>query len=148
MTVNPLQDNIMYYIAGYVTQAPIKKEQYTECIKELLENTQLSSLADHKKLTLMKQQRSLTFASKSVLKIVQATQKEFKQKVIESDGGIVFDKNINLKLQSAVLSRIGRGMLETSSEHFFAHRIGQEADHLSNLLRKVVAQYLDVQLKT
>ena len=56
----------------------------------------------------------------------------------------MFDKNINLKLQSAVSSRIGPGMLESSSEHFFDHRIGQEADHLSNLLRKVVAKYLDV----
>ena len=144
MTMNPLHDNIMYYIAGYVTQALIKKEQCTECIKELLEGTQVSSLADHKKLTLIKQQGSLTFTSKSVLKIVQATEKEFKQKVIESDGGIVFDKNINLKLQSAVLSRIGPGMLGTSSEHFFDHRIGQEADHLSKLLMKVVAKYLDV----
>ena len=90
---------------------------------------QVSSMADHKKLTLMKQQGSLTFASKSVLKIVQSTQKEFKQNVIESESGIVFHKNINLKLQSAVLSRIGPEMLETSSEHFFDHRIGQKADH-------------------
>ena len=148
MLMNTLHDNIMYYIAGYITQALIKKEQCTECIKELLEGMQVSSLADHKKLTLLKQQGSLTLTSKSVLKIVQATEKEFKQKVIESDGGIVFDKNINLKLQSAVLSRIGPGMLETSSEHFFDNRIGQEADHLSNLLRKVVAKYLDVQLNT
>ena len=37
MTMNPSHDNIMYYIAGYVTQALIKKEQCTECIKELLE---------------------------------------------------------------------------------------------------------------
>ena len=113
MTTNPLHDNSMYYIAGYVTQAIIKKEQYTEYIKECLEDTQVSSLADNKKLTLMKQQGSLTSAPKSMLKILQATQKEFKQKVIESDGRIVFDKNINLKLQSAVLSRIGPGMLET-----------------------------------
>ena len=148
MTMNCLHDNIMYYIAGYVTQALIKKEQCTESIKELLEDMQVSSLADHKKLTLMKQQGSLTFVSKSMLKIVQATEKEFKKKVIEGGGGTVFDKNINLKLQSAVLSRIGPGMLETSSKHFFDHRIGQEADHLSNLLRKVVAKYLDVQLKT
>ena len=109
-----------------------------------MEDTQVSSLVDHKKLTLMKQQGSLTFTSKSVLKIVQATEKEFKQKVIGSDGGIVLDKNINLKLQPTVLSRIGPGMLETSSEHFFDHKIGQEADHLSNLLMKVVAKYLDV----
>ena len=67
MTINPIHDTIMYYIAGYVTQALIKKEQCTECIKELLEGMQVSSLADHKKLTLMKQQGSLTFTSKSVL---------------------------------------------------------------------------------
>ena len=60
----------------------------------------------------------------------------------------MFDKNINLKLQSAVLSRIGPGLLETLCEHFIDHRIGQEADHLSNLLSKVVAKYLDVQQKT
>ena len=60
----------------------------------------------------------------------------------------MFAKNINLKLQSAVLSRIGPGLLETSFEHFFVHRICQEADHLSNLLSKMVAKYLDVQLKT
>ena len=35
----------------------IRKKQYTECIKELLEDMQVSSLADHKKLTLMKQTR-------------------------------------------------------------------------------------------
>ena len=78
MTMNPLHDNIMYYIAGYVSQALIKKKQCTECIKEHLEDAQVSSLADHKKLTLIKQQESLTFASESVLKIVQATQKEFR----------------------------------------------------------------------
>ena len=87
-------------------------------------------------------------ASHSVFKIVKAAEKEFQEQVIEQEGRIAFDKNIDLKMQSTVLARLGVTVFKDSSQHYFDHRIGQETDHLSSLLKRVSSKYIQMRLKT
>ena len=45
-------------------------------------------------------------------------------------------------MQSAVLARLGIDVFNVSPQHYFDHRIGQETDHLSSLLKRVVSNTL------
>ena len=58
------------------------------------------------------------------------------------------DKNIDLKMQSAVLARLGIDVFNVLPQHYFDHRIGEETDHLSSLLKRVVSKYIQMRLKT
>ena len=51
-------------------------------------------------------------------------------------------------IQSGVLEKLGVDMFNVSPQHYFDHRIGQETDHLSPLLRRVVSKYIQMRLKT
>ena len=67
---------------------------------------------------------------------------------MDNDKGIVFDKMIDLKIQSAATDEFGQGMFDASDGHYFDHWTGQESDHLSSLLRGVVSVYMNMRLKT
>lgn len=100
------------------------------------------------KFTQVKQSAGQIFPSSAVLKIVKATEAMFRKRVMETPLGINFDKMINLKIESAVIAQLGTDMFSDSPEHYFDHRIGQEADHLSSLARKIVSKYLKLRLNT
>ena len=146
---NPLQDNILYYIAGYVVKALLKEESCQECKTELLdESSDTVSNTPYSKFQRVKERGGLKHASPVVFKIVKAAEREFREHVIEREERITFDKNIDLKMQSAVLARLGIDVFNVSPQHYFDHRIGQETDHLSSLLKRVVSKYIQMRLKT
>ena len=62
--------------------------------------------------------------------------------------GVNTEKNLDLKIQSSVAAQLGVNVFDCDPSHFFDHRIGEEIDHLSSLLRKVVSRYLRIRLKT
>ncbi len=148
---NYSQDNVLYYLARYVVQVLLKKEQCEQCRQEQLLNkshqkaTQ-GSIPQFASLTQRKQQGGLVLASEAVMKIICATEREFKARVINSNFGIVFHRNLSLQSQSYVLHSLRTDVFCPTDEHFFDHRIG-EVDHLSRLLKKIVAKYLDMRLK-
>ena len=72
----------------------------------------------------------LFFPSPAVLKIIKATDIMFWNRVMDNDKGIVFDKMIDLKIQSAVIDQLGQGIFDASNGLYFDHRIGQESDLL------------------
>ena len=78
----------------------------------------------------------------AVLKIVKATESIFRQRVIEKQKGINYDKKQDLKIQSAVLYFLVPHVFRDSSEHYFQHSIGAESDLLSSLVRLTVKKYL------
>ena len=146
---HPLQDNILYYISGYVVQAILKEEPCQECKIELLDDFRGPvSNVPHAEFQKLKERGGLTHASHSVFKIIKAAKKEFWEQVIEQEGRIAFDKNIDLKMQSTVLARLGVSVFNDSSQHYFDHRIGQETDHLSSLLKQIVSKYIQMRLNT
>ena len=49
-----------------------------------------------------------------------------REQVIEHEERITFDKNIDLKMQSAVLARLGIDVFNVLPQHYFDHRIGEE----------------------
>ena len=149
-----LQDNILYYISGFIVRSLMKELHCTTCRSELLLDVndphalQKCSYPVQAHFTCFKQHGGLIFPSLAVLQIVKATEVLFKRRVVANTIGITQEKNLDLKIQSAVLQQVGIEIFQTHSTHFFEHRIGQEMDHLSSLIQKVSSCYLKMRLKT
>ena len=90
----------------------------------------------------------ISLPSSAVMKLVKATEVIFKRQVISCDSGITMEKNIGLKIESALVEQFGPDIFNNVDNHFFDHHIGQERDHLTSLLRLVVKRYLNLRLKT
>ena len=101
----------------------------------------------YSQFALLRQKGHLIFPSPAVLKIIKATEVVFQNRVMHNDKGIVFDKMTELKIHSAVTDQLYPGIFNASDGHYFYHRIGQESDHVSSLLKGVVSVYLNMRLK-
>ena len=101
----------------------------------------------HVKFTCFKQNSGLYFPSMAVLKIIKATEVIFKKRVVQQDKGISREKNLDLKIQYAVLEQLGHDIFIDSPAYLFAHS-GVECDHLSSLLKLVTQKYLNIRIKT
>ena len=69
------------------------------------------------------------------------------EKVMWQDEGISRKKNLDLKIQYAVLEQLGQHIFTDSPTHLFAHSIGVECDHLSSLLKLVAQKCLSLRIK-
>ena len=90
------------------------------------------TVESYAKFTCWKQQGGLVLPSHAILKIVKATEVVFKRRVIDNKTSINIEKMLDLKIQTAVLK----------------NEIGQEQDHLSSLMRRVIQRYVHLRLKT
>ena len=79
---------------------------------------------------------------------IKATEVLFKRRVISCDSGITMEKNIGLKIESAIVEQFVPNIFNNVRNHFFDHEIGQEGDHLTSILRVVVQKYVNLCLKT
>ena len=95
-----------------------------------------------------RQKGGLFYASEAVLKVLKATEAAFRRKVVETTQQISFDSKLDLKIQGSVLEEMGTSPFDSSTGHFFDHKLGQEADQLTSLLRTVISTYLQMRLKT
>ena len=81
-----LQDNVLYYLSGFVVRALISKLKCKECIGELLLDPRdphaltATDYPIHAKFTCFKQNGSLILPSPAVLKIVKAAEVLFKKR--------------------------------------------------------------------
>ena len=132
----------------------LKKLKCEDCWSELLLDVndphgfKAASYPIHAKFTCFKQNGGLYFPSMAVLKIVKATEVIFKKRVVWQDKGISREKNLDLKIQYAVLEQLGHDIFTDSPAHLFAHSVGVECDHLSSLLKLVTQKYLSLRIKT
>ena len=108
-------------------------------------NTQLPSVCQ---TDLYQTKESFDFSFSGSTKIVKATESIHRQRVIEEQKGINYEKKLDLKIQSAVLDLLGPHVFRDSSEHYFQHSIGAESDHFSSLVRVTVKKYLSLRLKS
>ena len=151
---NELLDNVLYYIAGYVVRAVMKKLKCTECKSALLLAANNPHALDREsyplqaKFTCYKQNGGLLFPSQAVLKIVKVAEVIFKKRVLWLDRGVTPEKNLDLKIQYAVFKQLGPSVFTDSLSHYFDHILGAECDHLSSLLKLVTQKYLTLRLKT
>ena len=149
-----LTDNVLYCIAGFIVKSLLQKLECGNCKAELLLNesdapdVQIANYPVFAKVTFFKQKKALTFPSVAVQKIVKATESIFRQRVIEKQRGINYDKKLDLKIQSADLDLLGPHVFRDSSDHYFQHSIGAESDHLSLVVRLTVKKYLSLRLKS
>ena len=121
----------------------LKKLKCEDCQSELLLDVndphgfKAASYPYHAKFTCFKQNGGLYFPSMAVLKIVKATEVIFKKRVVWQDKGISREKNLDLKIQYAVLEQPGHDIFTDSPNHIFAHSVSVKCDHLSSLLKLV-----------
>ena len=121
----------------------LKKVKCEDCQSELLldvndpHDFKAASYPIHAKSTCFKQNCGLYFPSMAVLKIVKATEVIFKKRVVWQDKGISREKNLDLRIQYAVLEQLGHDIFTDSPVHLFANSVGVECDHLSSLLKLV-----------
>ena len=114
----------------------LKKLKCEDCWSELLLDVndphgfKAASYPIHAKFICFKQHGSLYFPSMAVLKIVKATEVIFKKRVVWQDKGISREKNLDLKIQYAVLEQLGHDIFTDSPAHLFAHSVRVESDHL------------------
>ena len=145
---NCLQDNILYYIGGFIVHTLLQEPECGKCKKELLldpDNPTARNMTSYPvfaKFTQWKQYGSLVLPSPAVLRILKATEVIFKRRVIDTERGITTEKMIDLKIESVVMQQLGSGLFNNADGHYFDHEIGQEMDHLSSLMRTVVQRYV------
>ena len=109
---NCLQDNILYYIGGFIVRTLLQELECAKCKKELLldpDNPSAANMTQYPvfaKFTQWKQYGKLVLPSPVVLKIIKATEVIFKRRVIDTERGITTEKMIDLKIESAVVQQI------------------------------------------
>ena len=87
------------------------------------------------------------FPSTAVVKIIKMSEIIFKRRVIENEKGITSERNLDLKIQSGILAQIGTDIFNNIGGHCGDHTTG-EGDHLTSLLRLIVAKYVSIRLKS
>ena len=151
---HPLKDNILYYIAGYIVQSLLAKVSCETCKGELLLDptdahaSQLSMGPLCAKFTAFKQRGRLVFPSTVVFNIVRVTELVFHRHVVGAGTSVPNEKNTDLKIQSIVFEQMGTKVFSTNPAHFFDHKLGEERDHTSSLLKLVISKYLHLRLTT
>ena len=151
---NKLQDNVLYYISGFVIRVLISKFKCKECIGKLLLDPRdphawkVMDYPIHTKFTCFKQNGSLILPSSAVLKIVKAAEVLFKKRVQWQRWGITYERNVDLNIKYAVLKHLGPGVFHNPSANFIQHAIGVESNHLTSLLKLVTQKYWSLRLKT
>ena len=151
---NCLQDNILYYIGGFIVRSLLHELECHKCKKELLLDPNdpcainMTSYPIFTKFTTWKQYGGLVLPSPAVLKIIKATEVVFKRRVIDTEKGITTQKMIDLRIETAVIQQLGNGLFNNADGHYFDHEIGQEIDHLTSLMRTVIQKYVKLRLKT
>ena len=101
----------------------LKKLKCEDCQLELLLDVndphgfKAASYPIQAKFTCFEQNGSLYFPSMAVLKIVKATEVIFKKRVVLQDKGIPRERNIDLKIQYAVLEQLGHDIFTDSPTH-------------------------------
>ena len=106
---NELQDNVLYFISGFVVRGLISKLKCKECIGELFLDPRdphalkVKDYLIHAKFTCFKQKGDLILPFPALLKTVTAAEVLFKKRVQWQRCGIPYERNIDFKIQYAVL---------------------------------------------
>ena len=87
-------------------------------------------------------------SSPAVMHIIKSTEDIFRECVICSEHGITAERNISLKIETAVAEQLGHIVFHADNAHYFEHHIEQQRDNLSSLMRLVTRKYLNLRLKT
>ena len=123
---NELLDNVLYYMSGFLVKSILKTPKCAGCRSELLLDVddpngfKAVSYRIHAKFTCFKQNGGLLFPSVEILKIVKATEVIFKKRVFWQEKGIAREKNLDLKIQYAVLEQLGNEVFGKSLAYFLS----------------------------
>lgn len=151
-TLTDFQENIIYYIAGYIVRNLIKQSTCTHCNEILLNknsnNNQISedhsyasSSENFKRFTQSVTRGGLIFASDAVFKILTFSEKQFRYLV--EQGGLL-KKNTNLKriLVNTAINYFSDNIQIFYPKHPVVEEFLSEECHEVQLVRKIIEVFL------
>ena len=151
---HPLKDNILYYNAGYIVDHFWQKASCDTCKGELLlyptdaHGSQLSVGPLCAKFTVFKQRGGLVFPSTAVFNIFRVPESLFHRYVVGAGTSVPNGKNTDLKFQIIAFRQMGTKVFFTNPAYFIDHKLVEERDHTSSLLKLVISKCLHLRLKT
>ena len=70
--------------------------------------------------------------------VVKVTELVFHRYVVGAGTSVPNVKNTDLKIKSFVFEQMDTKVFSTNPAHFFEHKLGEERDHVSSLLKLVI----------
>eukprot|EP00795_Rhopilema_esculentum_P001055 gene1055-15385_t len=154
INVTSLQENILYYISGFIIRKIIHKIDCQQCSESLVIPV---SSTDHFYATMpyamlfsRKNRGGLIQASYGAFKVVEQCEKSFKMNVINSSRNqITSESNLLWKMLIQVVSVCDwQQHFPCMGDHGFEVEPGFQDDHLAQLVKKVSIRYLTMRLQT
>jgi len=142
------QNNILYYIAGFVCRKVVSSLDCQECIALLLGNEPVNKNDDHNyskmhvsncaSFTMKVSRGGLTFASELVFNVIQFCEKSFRQAV----------KGCNVVVNKVFINKIVKHLSISQTLAFSNHSISSAIDvedlHGTQLIKRLVSIYMSL----
>lgn len=150
----PIEDNILYYIAGYVVRSLVGRSKCEDCSGALVATTINSN--DHQytnidagsygRLTTIKNRGGLTIPSRGVFQVIKRADRIFRQTICLNPEKYMPIKRLDLQL----LRLLNKSCLEEEPVQFFTHSCAPEPGmmpHSVQLYSQIASKYFDIRLK-
>ena len=109
----------------------VSMENSLKCKKELLLDPddpnvlRMQSYPLYTSFVRCKQKGGLIMPSPTMMHIIKSTEVIFREHVICSEHGITTERNISLKIETAVAEQLGHTVFHADNAHYFEHHIEQ-----------------------
>eukprot|EP00795_Rhopilema_esculentum_P017191 gene17191-8732_t len=154
INVTSLQENILYYISGFIIRKIIHKIDCQQCSESLVipvsSTDHFYATMPYAMLVSRKNRGGLIQASYGAFKVVEQCEKSFKMNVINSSRNqITSESNLLRKMLIQVVSVCDwQQHFPCIGDHGFEVEPGFQDDHLTQLVKKVSIRYLTMRLQT
>ena len=154
INVTSLQENILYYISGFIIRKIIHKIDCQQCSESSVipvsSTDHFYATMPYAMLVSRKNRGGLIQASYGALKVVEQCEKSFKMNVINSSRNqITSESNLLRKMLIQVVSVCDwQQHFPCMGDHGFEVEPGFQDDHLTQLVKKVSIRYLTMRLQT
>lgn len=151
--ISPIQENILYYISGYVVRNIAKQVTCPQCLQLLYMPAELRdhpyAPRSYARLVMSKNRGGLAEASFMALKVIESSEKAFKLNVIHQDKNITKQDKIMKKMVIHILqAHDWRSYFYRLDAHGFEIEHGFQDDHKTQLIKRLAIKYLTIRLHT
>ena len=153
VNISSLQENVLYYISGWILRKIIDSVDCHECAESLMKEstgtgTQRTGYS-YESLVTSKDRGGLFYSSYAVHKLVVSCERAFQIHVANNPSKISTGSKLEHKIMMDVLkSQDWSRYFPVISDHGFHVDIIFEDDHLTQILKQVCHRYLNMRLHT
>ena len=149
--ISLLQENVLYYISGWILRNIVDSIDCHECAESLVKDSTCTQSTgySYESLVSSKDRGGLYHPSHAVHKLVMSCERAFQIHVVNNPQKISFGSKIEHKMMLDVLkSQEWSRYFPAISNHGFHIDIIFEDDHLTQILKQVCHKYLNMRLHT